>query len=152
MKIFKLLIIAIAVTTLSSCSSDDDSPRVELTLENVAGTYQITLLNTSFELSRTASNGEEVVIETETCEGDTFNSTRLILNADGTFTTTGSYREICELRIDGNTTTEDPEIVPFENSGSYSVNDTNNTFTLGGLVSDVVRFDDNRLYLLRSET
>lgn len=161
MKFFKLFIIAIAVTTLSSCSSDDDSSRsVDLTLENLAGTYKITLLEEFSELSRTASNGTEVIIETGNCEGDTFSNTRLVINTDGTYTTTGSYRTICERTIDGDMTTDDPEIESFESSGSLTVNEANNTITIldsGNTIAvfdfmnDVERFDSTRLYLTFTE-
>ena len=151
MKILKLLVFATAVFTLSACGNDDDSTRdVELTIENLAGTYELTFYEDFYELSETASNGSEVIIETEVCVGDTFTNALLILNSDGTFTTSGNFREVCELTINGDTTTEE-EIVPFDSSGLFSANDASNTITINGNPNDVDLFDGNRLYLTSTE-
>ncbi len=148
MKTLKLFVLAIAVITLSACSSDDDSstPVVELTNANLAGTYELIFYEDFYEETETASDGSAVVVETETCVGDTFTNAILTFNSDGTFVTSGNYREVCNLTINGQTSTEQ-DIVPFDSSGSYSVNDTNRTIAFDGFINDVVLFDGTNLYL-----
>lgn len=152
MKILKLCVCALAVFTITACSSDDDSstPVVELTIANLTGTYELTFYEDFYEETETASNGSVVVIETETCVGDTFTNAIVTFNSDGTFMTSGNYREVCDFTANGQTTTEN-DIVPFDSSGSYSANDTSRTIAFNGFVNNVVLFDGTNLYLTSTE-
>ena len=152
MKTLKLFVLAIAVITLSACSSDDDSstPVVELTNANLAGTYELIFFEDFYERSETASDGSAVIIETETCVGDTFTNAILTLNTDGTFVTSGNFREVCQLTINSQTTS-DESIVTFDSSGSFTANDSSRTISISGVINDVTVFDGTNLYLTSEE-
>ena len=139
--------LVVLLMVFTACDNDDDnSNSVELTIENLAGTYNITFLENSTENTQIASNGEEVVIETQDCIGDTFTNVQFTFNIDGTATFSGSFREVCLTTINGNVT-EDSEIVDLEDMGPFSVNSTNNTIIFNGLSADVTLFNGTDLQL-----
>lgn len=150
MKISKLFFIAIVLLGFTACSSDDDSPNVELNSEGVVGSYNLVFLQSTFEESQTASNGSNVVIETETCTGDTFTDAVIVFNSNGSYVITGSYRESCTVVIQGESTTES-QISSVDDSGPFSVDTENRTITLDGIVYDVTLFNGINLNLIFNE-
>ena len=155
MKILKLCVFALAVFTLSACSSDDDNPTpaIELNNTNLEGNYELVHLSGSSEISVTTS-GASVVVETETYTGDTFTNARVNFNANGTYNFEGSYRETTVTTITGQSPETESEIVNFDQStGNYVTNNTSRTITLDGdIIYDVTLFDGVNLHLTENYT
>ncbi len=146
MKILKTVFIAIAVFGLTGCSSDDDNNSVELTIDNLEGTYEITFLQESYEEVNTSSSGNTSIVETGTFTGDTFTNSLFVFNASGTFVSSGSFRLNSSITNDSGTQT-DSQIEDLASSGSYTINTASWTITIEGQVYDVVLFDGTNLWL-----
>ena len=156
MKTLKLFVFAIAIFTLSACSSDDDSnstpPAVELTIANLTGTYDVFSVTDSSERTVT-TNGITVLVSSYVSSGDTFTDTVFTFNADGTYTSSGSYRETSTNTITGQTPITETEIVSIDDSGTYTVNETSRTITLDGdIIYDVTLFNDTELRVVENYT
>ena len=115
MKIFKLFFFAAVLLMMTACGNDDDGgpSQTELNIANLAGTYNITFLEGSSELSVTTGSGNTIVAETETYSGDTFTNAILVLNAAGTYSISGSYVETYTVTVTGESPVTDEEIVIF---------------------------------------
>ncbi|MFD1062203.1 hypothetical protein ACFQ1Q_03015 [Winogradskyella litorisediminis] len=150
MKSIKILILAVLALTLNSCG-DDDSPGVELTSENLAGTYDITFLRSSYEETVTASNGTTFVSESGTTVGDTFTDAIWQFNTNGTYSVSGSYR-VTETTTSNGQTETDTYIDFLDDSGSFILNNMDRTIVADGLFYDVTVFDGTNLYLTFEET
>ncbi len=147
MKNFKLFFLLTLAVAFSSCGNDDDGPSViELTNENFAGTYEITFLETEYVVTGVASNGSEVIIETEIEKGDTFTDAIFVFNTNGTYTTSGGYRATYTLTVNGDSET-DSEIVTLNDAGTYSLNASNKTITIDGEPANIVSFDGTKMVL-----
>lgn len=150
MKRFKFLFFVITVIGLTACSSDD-STTVELTIDNFVGTYEITLFQGTAIESDISSSGNTSVVETTTITGDTFTDFAYSFSSDGTYTLTGSYRQMTVVSVNGQAQT-DNEIEIVNESGIYTLNSTSRTITLDGEVTDITLFDGINLHLAISDT
>ncbi|WP_299110827.1 hypothetical protein [uncultured Winogradskyella sp.] len=154
MKLLKSFLLIIILVSFSACSSDDDgggSNSVELTIENLVGTYEVTFLRGSSETSVTATDGSTVVTETEEREGDTFTNAIFVFNANGTYTTSGNFRETSTVTITGQSPETESEIVSIDDSGTYSVNTESRTIIFDSdEINDVTRFNGTELRIVEN--
>ncbi|MDT0558513.1 hypothetical protein RM697_07645 [Ichthyenterobacterium sp. W332] len=146
MKIFKFFLFTITIATLSACSSDDGPASVELTNENLAGSFAITFYQGSSETTVQATDGSIVVTESDTYFGETFTNAIVTFNADGTYSLMGSYVEVYTVTVTGQAPETNEEIVMLDESGTYSVDNTSRTINLDGGIVDVTLFDGTNLY------
>jgi hypothetical protein len=149
MKFLKFFLFTATLITVVACSSDDDGggPTViELNNANLAGTYEVTFYEGSVISTITASDGSNVVLETETFTTDTFSDAEFTFNEDGTYTGSGNYRITYVLTISGQAPETETDIESFDTQGSYSLNSTTRTITFDfDSVEDVTFFDGNSL-------
>ena len=148
MKKITLLVLLVA-TTFIGCKSDDDNNSFLLNAENIAGTYGISLLESS--TNTTAEIAGIPVTATATVVGDTF-QVDVTFNADGTYVAEGQYRITTTVTADGMTET-DTEIIVLDETGSYTVNANNETISFDAStdfpsgVFNVTTFTENQLTL-----
>ncbi len=156
MKNLKLFLLVITATTLTACPSDDDNvnppdPQIDVTTDNLIGTYEIIFLEEFFELFETGPGGSEITIEKEICVGDTFTNATFTFNLDGTITTSGSFRQVCDLTTNG-TTTSSSDITQLGESLLYIPNDSNRTIRIDfDDVYDVTSFTQTTLNMSLNE-
>lgn len=139
------------VTAFSSCNNDDDSPTVELSNANLAGTYEITFYQGDSETTVEASNGSKVVTEKESFKTDSYTNAIFNFNQNGTFTSSGSYRIEVTKTVTGAAPQTNSAVEILDESGTYSLNKANKTITINGNTYDVVLFDGDRLYITGTE-
>lgn len=155
MKTLKFLLLVATIFTMSACSSDDDGggapAQTELTTANIAGTYAITYYAGRSETSATAQ-GSTVVIQTEEYSGDTFTNAIATFNADGTYVLSGDYRETYTITVTGQAPVTETEIIPLDDAGTFSVNNTSRTITLDGDVLEVLFFNGTNLNIMGSDS
>ena len=139
-----ILLFALSVVVLS-CSDDDDSSGPELTTANITGTYNLTFFEATTVESEIINAG--TVVTTIETEGDTFGESNIVFNSDGTFVTNFQYRitETTSSTIEDSETTVETEIITESNTGTYSVNEEDQTITFNGEIGDVTRFNDEEL-------
>lgn len=150
MKLLKFFLFTAAILTVAACSSDDDdsTPLVELNVENLTGTFEIFSITDSAETTVT-SGGSTVQFSTYVSEGDTFTNTLMTFNADGTYISSGSYRDTSTTTVIGQTPETEFEIVSMDDSGTYTVNTTSRTITLDGDdIFDVTLFNGTELRIV----
>ncbi|SER07500.1 hypothetical protein SAMN05421824_2976 [Hyunsoonleella jejuensis] len=152
MKTLKVFLFVAVALIFSSCSKDDGPVVIELNATNIEGTYEITLLQSSSRTTSTASNGSEVLIETETSVADTFTNAILTFNANRTYTTSGSFRVTYTLTVTGQNPETESEIVTLDDEGSYSLDSNNNTISLDGDIFDVLSFNGTNITLRGEDT
>lgn len=151
MKIFKLFFLFTLAVTVTSCSSDDDgSAVIELTVANVTGTYDITFFQSSIIETETGPNGTQVMNESSTALGDSFTNAILVLNADGTYESSGSLRITTTTTTDNGETIMDSETDTLDAEGNFSINTQSNTITLDDEVFNVSDFNGVNM-TIRSE-
>ncbi|WP_299361594.1 hypothetical protein [Winogradskyella sp.] len=155
MKLLKSFLLIIVLVAFSACSSDDDNgpTNIELTIENLTGTYELIYLRGSSQTTITATDGTTVVTETDVWEGDTFTNTVYEFNADGTYTTSGSFVETYTITVTGQSPETDSEIVDIESSGTYTVNTQNRTINFDGdEIGEVTLFNGTELRVVENYT
>ena len=121
MKTFKLLIVSILFITLTSCGGDDKREiALELTTENLSGTYSISSLTE--DINRTTVSGSTTVnISTTTEVGDTF-QVDFTLTQNGTYTALGQYRVTRTIQPNGGQPETESEILNVDSAGTYTIN------------------------------
>ncbi|WP_299014509.1 hypothetical protein [uncultured Polaribacter sp.] len=133
-KITSVFVLLLAIITISSCSSSSDSnnePAFILSNTNIVGSYAITNLNISTDIT-TTSNGFPIKVATATTEGDLF-KLNLELAANGTYTMVGSYTILYKLDpVVGDSFEERDIIEDIDFAGTFSVNEADNTITFSG--------------------
>lgn len=149
MKILKFFLVVAVLFTITACSSDDDSSRVELTSENFVGTYNVVFFEGE---SEETDAGSGVVVSRESFEGDTFTNAVFVFNNDGTYSSSGSYRLTTVERVTGQSSETTTEIEEFDSSGTYSLNTESRTITFDGDISDVTRFNGVNLTIETTNT
>lgn len=123
MKTLKILFVSVFFLSIFSCSDDDERAiALELTRENLAGTYNISSLSAE-ENESTVRGNTTVNISTTTIVGDTFQFD-FVLNANGTFTAVGQYRITSTTSANGGQPQTETEIINIDTSGTYSINTT----------------------------
>jgi hypothetical protein len=154
MKNFKLLLLAFVAILGTSCG-DDDGPGFALDAANFAGTYQVTALSGNVTIVEQQSVGGSVTTTLD-FTGDTFNNTRFVFNANGTYTSSGSFRETTITRRSGTPDDTDTEIVDLDDQGTFVLNIPSRTVTItddfgDATVLDISRFNASELFLTSDE-
>ncbi len=155
MKNFKIAFIALLALVISSCG-DDEGPGFEFNQENIAGTYTFTFFESNETIVETLSTGSQITTTIDT-EGDTFGSSRLTLNDNGSYSTTGDIRVTVTTRT-GNqpSETDPPMITSIRDNGTFSLNEDDRTLILNSSTGlgiteyDVTRFSNSR-FTIESE-
>ena len=150
MKNLKLFLLGIIAITLTACSSDDENPEQQIDVTSLGGAYRLDSIETFYSLTETAPDGSEIIIEREICEGiDVFAD--FIFHSDGTLTTDGTYKNVCDKTSNGMTTTSS-EIIELNDSLFYTANNSNRTITIDFDVFDVTSFTGRVLEISLNET
>lgn len=137
MKNLKLILVLVISIVALSCGNDDDGnnpAEPTLTPALLAGTYNLNFFNGT-EVTLTEVSGGIVTTTTRRI-GDTFGNSRIIFDANGTFTTVLQYRIEETITLEDNTPEENEFIVTASTSGSYTVNDGEQTLTLNSAIND----------------
>ncbi|MFT5248527.1 MAG: hypothetical protein ACI93P_000240 [bacterium] len=143
MKLLKTLFVLFVAVSLVSCSSDDDNNQYEFNNANLAGTYEVTLLNTT-EVQTTNVNGLDIITEYTTV-GDTFQLT-IVFSESGSYVIDGEFRNSYVETVAGQVQGEGSEILVIDSeTGDYSTNNSTMTFVLDGEVFSVALFNANEL-------
>ena len=149
MKLLKNIFALIIIVSLASCSSDDDNNAYLLTNENVAGTYDVVLLNTK-EVQTTDVNGVDIITETTTT-GSTF-QLEILFSENGNVLMDGEYVVNYRVVVAGQLVEEDTEIIVIDSvESNYTTNNTSMTLVLDGEVYDVTVFNSNEIRLTLEE-
>lgn len=90
MKALKFLALTLFSATILSCGDDDSAPSFQLSEENIVGSYELIDFSGNSD-SATTSDGNEVRVSSTISEGDEYFSPVIILSADGTFASSGTY-------------------------------------------------------------
>ena len=140
-----ILILAISVMAIS-CGNDDDGGPAEPTLTPalLEGTYNLNFSVSEEVIEEVVTGGTATTTITKV--GDTFGSSNIVFNANGTFTRNYQYRVETTTQFDDNETTSS-QIITESNGGSYSVNDDDQTITIDGGTGDVTVFSSSQLRL-----
>lgn len=123
-----ILVLFISIA-LISCGDDNNTPAYLLSNANIAGTYEISSLEGEQNESATTTSGAVVNVFTSVIVADSFDDVSFTLNSNGTYSATGAYRLVITETPNGGTTTTDNEIIVFDTTGTYSINNTTNTIT-----------------------
>lgn len=126
MKTIKILLLLFVCTTLTNCSDDNAAPTYPLSYENIAGNYNIQSLSINTET--TTLVGVVPITARANGVGDTF-QVDLLLNTDRTYTIKGEHRIVVTTTVPGVPSTTTEEIIVIDESGSYSINNANNSIT-----------------------
>jgi hypothetical protein len=141
-----ILILAISVMAISCGNDDDGTPAgPTLTPALLEGTYTLTFFESQEVIEEEVTGGTATT--TITAEGDTFGSSNIVFNANGIYTTNFQYRVTTSTQLENNEPTVTTEITSISDTGSYSVNDDDQTITIDGGTGDVTLFNDSQLRL-----
>lgn len=152
MKNLKLILALVISIVALSCGNDDDggeSNEFMLTASNLEGTYNLTFIETT-DITVTTVSGGTVTTTTESV-GETFGESNIVFNANGIFTTDFQYVIVETTTLENNEPEEDSFIVTGADSGSFTVNTTNQTITIDGELFDVTLFDSNSLRIVSED-
>jgi len=142
MKNLKFILLFTVSIAMLSCGNDDDSSGPDLTAANITGTYNLTFLEFTDVVTRVLDVG--TIVTTTEGVADTFDDSNIVFNANGTFTVEFQYR-ITTTR----TTTIDGE----ETSGTYSINEEDETITFDNeSIADITRFNGDELRIEFNDT
>ena len=152
MKSLKLFFIAIAAFGLTSCSSDDDGGNnsVELTVENIEGTYNVVFLQGS-EVETNDNTG--VIVATRQITTDTFTNAVYTFDANGTYSASGSFRVVTVETLTGQNPATESEIQSFDEEDlPFTVDTANRVLNLEDGARNVILFDGTNLHMTFEET
>lgn len=154
MKLKNYLFIFVATLALVSCKSDDDNNQDTtflLNSTNLAGTYELTFLESIEEETFLVNN---VPVESRiTTVGDTF-QVDFVVNANGTFSTSGEYRSTETTVVGQADPVIDTEIILLNETGTYVLNANNETLSLTStgdnesIQYSITTFNENEVRLL----
>jgi len=150
--IYFTALLMVGLLTLNSCGDDDDSSGLELTPTELAGTYFLTLAESTTITEQVFDAG--IVTSTIETTGDTFDQSNYTFSTDGTYTQDWRYRvtQTSSATIEDQETEESIFITTINDSGTYSTSDVNSTITIDGNIYDVTRFNNSELRLELNET
>lgn len=159
MKNLKFILILFLFVSITSCSDDASAPPFSLTAANMAGNYDIGAINAEEEETATSNSGAVVNVSTTTFVGDSFDDINFVLHSNGTYTASGKFRTVIIETPNGGAPVNDFEIVIFDATGSYQINNLDNTITfnpstgnfLDGLFT-VVTFTETAIKMTQEET
>ncbi|TXD52413.1 MULTISPECIES: hypothetical protein [unclassified Polaribacter] len=159
MKNLKFILTLIICVSISSCGDDTSAPPFTLSSANIAGNYTINSINEEEEETATSNSGTVVNVSTTTFVGDSFDDINFILNANGTYTASGKYRIVITETPNGGTPVNDFEIAVFDATGSYQINNIDNTITFNPSTGDfieglftVITFTETSIKMTQEET
>lgn len=144
-----ILLFAISIAMLSCGDDDDGSSSSDLTIDNIAGTYNLTFLESTFVEVEQINAGGTATTTTEEV-GDTFQDSNIVLNSNGTYTTDFQYRVVITTTStqDDAETTEETEILTESDSGTYTIDEENETITFDNeSIANITRFNGEDLRL-----
>lgn len=143
MKILKPILLLVILVSFVSCNNDDDNNDYLLNNENLAGTYNVTMLN-SREVQTTDVNGVDI-ITTTTTSGNTF-QLEIVFFDNGNYVVDGLYVEEYRMDVQGEVLEEDTEIIDIDFSeGTYATNNTSMELVMDGDTYEVTLFNQNEL-------
>jgi hypothetical protein len=156
MKLTKSLIVICLFVSFLACSEKDDIPTIRFSKEIVLGSFNIRSINEEIEATVITSDVEVGVSKTKN-RADTF-EVDFSLNNDNTYTVSGKYRKISTVTPTGKSSETFATIVVFNDSGTFSVNENENTVTFSATTDEflngtylVVDFDEDA-FTLQKET
>jgi hypothetical protein len=130
MKLYKSVLILFISVLFTYCSGDDTEVFIDLSNSTLSDTYSIKSLNEEIkEVATSAAAGTTVDVSTTSSIGDTFFEIDFVINANGTYTASGSYRMVSSIKPNGGDTVMENIIVSFDTAGTYTTNKTENTVT-----------------------
>lgn len=136
MKNLKFILFLFISATLLSCGDDENAPTFVLSNANIAGSYDISNLSVSTDITTTV-NDLPLKIGTASTVGDLF-KVNVEMFADGTYTMDGSYTTTYKLTSVAGDVTEIRDIIDIDNTGDFTINTSNNTITFSnGIVKDL---------------
>lgn len=143
MKLLKPLFLLLMIVSLVSCNSDDDNNQFLLNNSNLAGTYSVSLLN-STELQTTNVNGVDFVTTTTTT-GHTF-QLEIVFFENGNYIVDGLYVEDYHRDVEGEVIEDSTEIIDIDyEEGTYSTNNSSMELVLDGETYEVDLFNENEI-------
>ncbi len=142
MKLTKLIFLFTLAIAAVGCNKDDNnSDPYELNTTNFVDTYKMKFLEVKISETVTFSNGTTST-STSTKVGSVFQNVNYVFNSDNSYTANGLYNTVTTVKeADGTTTVGDTVIVSLDESGTYSLNTTNEVVTLNKLGGDAIAFD-----------
>ncbi|MEO9571812.1 MAG: hypothetical protein ABJH82_11260 [Polaribacter sp.] len=139
MKILKFILTLLISVSITSCSSDESTPPFDLTSSNFAGSYDINSITYKEVETITSSSGNSsIVLTTINGVADSFDDISFVINANGTFTASGKYRNVITEKPNTGSTITDNEIIVFNASGTYQLNTIDNTITFNQQSGDFI--------------
>lgn len=136
MKALKFLALTLFSATIVSCGDDDSGPSFQLTEENIVGSYE--LVDFSGESnSVTTFNENEIPVSSSISTGEDYFAPTLILSADGTFESSGSYT-FDTVTTTGNERMEGTELVNLADEGTYEFNAEDMELVFSSTLNDVI--------------
>ena len=148
MRFFKHFFILAISVSLISCTKDDDTPAYELNTENLsAGTYEVEYLVTN-ATGTVIIEGIQVEVSEENTVGEFFNLT-YNFSENEMYQYDGEYlNNTTRILADGTVLEDSSIIIVIDNeTGTYTVNNSNMQLLLGETLYDVTRFNANELRL-----
>jgi hypothetical protein len=157
MKKIKFILFLCLSATLLSCG-DDDAPAFTLINANIAGTYNISSLESEEKATTTTPSGATVENYTIKAVADSFTDVNFILNANGTYTAKGGFRIVTTETSTGNSPVSNTEIVVFDAAGTYTLNASSRTIifnqTSGDFIEDefkIVTYNEKTVNISQEE-
>lgn len=136
MKLLKSILILFIAISITSCGDDSSSePAFILSNANIAGTYNISSFNVNVDLSTEVTPGVNATFSTIKIIGDIF-QVDFILNTSGSYSVSGQYSVTTTTNVVGGSTTENSSIVNFNDSGTFTINSSENTITFNSSQDD----------------
>ena len=121
MKAYKLLFVLFLTVNMLSCSSSDNEPAFILSKENILGTHEIESLKIDTKTT-TIVSGFPVVVNAKAV-GSLF-QVDLVFKSDNTYTVKGEHAIKTTITTVGSAPIVNEEIVVINESGVYSVDNT----------------------------
>jgi hypothetical protein len=130
MKFFELILVLFFTISITSCSSNDDTPALTLSVANVASSYNITSYNIEEVETATSSTGSVTTLSTITKVGKTFQEIDMTLNVNMSFTTEGKHAFDRTINPTPSSGKPDDLIIDLDGiTGSYQLNTSENTIS-----------------------
>lgn len=142
MKLTKLIFLFTLAIAAVGCNKDDDNTEpYKLNTTNFVDTYKMKFLEVKISETVTFSNGTTST-STSTTVGSVFQNVNFVFDSNNSYTANGLFNTVTTVKnADGTTTVGDTVIVNLDESGTYSLNTTNEVVTTTNQDGDVVAFD-----------
>lgn len=151
MKSFKLILLLFVTIAFSNCSGSDNEPVFVLSKANLVGTYAIESMRLDTKTTTIVSNFP--VIVNANAVGSLF-QVDLIFKSDNTYTLKGAHAVKTTITTVGSAPIVNEEIIVLDESGTYSINNTDGTITFTNQNAELLTgklivsgFSENKLSL-----